>query len=296
MQAFLHDEQLPDSYLALVAERFAPLAVDIATYQKKLGRPLLIGINGSQGSGKSTLAALLRVLLSNEHGRAVLDLSIDDFYLTRDERQALAKQVHPLLATRGVPGTHDTGLLLQTLESLLAGAAGVAIPRFNKALDDRVPEGKWDQSESALDVIILEGWCLGAPAESSASLTQPINALEEHEDSEGVWRAYVNRCISDAYQAVYDKVDLWVMLQAPSFDSVYRWRLEQEQKLAARLRETGESDKRVMTEAQIARFIQHYQRLTEQSLRALPETVNYLFCLDEQRQIVEASQPRKVSW
>src|SRR6187402_352808 len=76
--------------------------------------PFILGISGLQGSGKSTLAASL-IEAAKERGWSAVSLSLDDVYLTRAEREALGRQVHPLLRTRGVPGTHDLTLLASTL-------------------------------------------------------------------------------------------------------------------------------------------------------------------------------------
>ena len=239
----------------------------------------MVAVNGSQGSGKSTLCDYLREYLENQHQLATLSLSLDDFYLTSPQRRQLAIDVHPLLATRGVPGIHDMGLLQRTLEALLGGEP-VRIPRFDKAVDDRVPDSEWQSVAAGTRVILLEGWCLGATAQSVDDLAEPVNELERREDGDGRWRNYVNTILSERFSAVYQRVDQWVMLQAPSFDCVYRWRLEQEQKLGKV--SDGEG---VMDSGQVARFIQHYQRLTEHCLKTLPDRVNHLYRLDEGRTV-----------
>jgi len=296
---FLTEHRLPLSFLRSVDEWYLPLAERISRHHDAVSRTLLIGVNGSQGSGKSTLAALLTQLLANNFGMQAIDLSIDDFYLTRKARLALASQIHPLLATRGVPGTHDVSLMCETLQQLTRENSAVAIPRFDKARDDRYPEREWDRVSSPFDVVILEGWCLGTPAQAAADLRKPVNDLEAHEDPDGNWRRYVNQQLGGHYQDIFQLLDLWIMLQAPSFECVYQWRLEQEAKLADKLRESEPENRarnRVMTATQIRRFIQHYQRLTEHSLQQLPGRVHYLFSLDADRRIVACDQPRPVSY
>ena len=292
MQAFLRAWQLPNSYLVLAERWFEPLAADIARYRVEAGRPLLVGVNGAQGSGKSTLAALMRLLLESVHGLRAIDLSIDDFYLTHAQRQTLAGQVHPLLATRGVPGTHDVPLMTRTLEDLSAADVEVSVPRFDKARDDRVPAAQWERVAAPLDVVVLEGWCLGVPPQTPEALTQAVNALEEREDPHAVWRRFVNDAIARDYLPLYDRVDVWIMLQAPSFQCVYQWRAEQEEKLAQR--QDPASRNRVMGPEALARFIQHYHRLTEHGLRTLPARIHYLYCLDAERRIDEAARPRSL--
>ena len=276
-----------------------PLAGRIAKHHEAAGRTLLIGVNGSQGSGKSTLAALLTQLLAKEFGLKAIDLSIDDFYLTRHSRVSLARQIHPLLETRGVPGTHDVSLMCETLQQLTRENSDVSIPRFDKACDDRYPARQWDKVSAPFDIVIVEGWCLGTPAQAEAALHKPVNDLEALEDPDGHWRRYVNQQISGHYQDIYQMMDLWIMLRAPSFACVYQWRLEQEEKLAAKLLagdQQNSSRNRVMTAMQISRFIQHYQRLTEHSLDQLPGRVHFLFSLDAGRQIVAYDQPRAASF
>jgi D-glycerate 3-kinase len=296
LQTFLARHRLPPQFLHLVDAWYAPLAEQLALHHAMAGRPLLVGINGSQGSGKSTLASLLALLLTQFYQLRIVQLSIDDFYLTRESRRLLAENIHPLLATRGVPGTHDLPLMRETLEQLFRKSGEIPIPRFNKAVDDRHPVDQWECASAPLDLVIIEGWCLGTPAQSEAALQKPVNDLEAREDSDATWRRYVNRQISEYYEPIYQMVDLWIMLQAPSFDCVYRWRLEQEQKLADKLDQAGNpaARKRVMSAQQIARFIQHYQRLTEHTLEQLPGRVNYLFQLDQERRIINSTEPRKV--
>ncbi len=296
--AFLRQQRLPPSYEETVNTWYLPLAGRLAGHHAGAGRPLLVGLNGSQGSGKSTLAALLVQLLADVHGLRAIDLSIDDFYLSRRSRQALASQVHSLLATRGVPGTHDVSLLLETLQQLTQGTTTVAVPRFDKASDDRCPESEWLAVSAPVDVVIIEGWCLGVPAQRGEALHRPVNDLEAAEDPDGRWRRYINRQIHGQYQALYDLVDIWIMLQAPSFECVYKWRSEQENKLADDVLEQGKDvyrDTQVMTDQQLSRFIQHYQRLTEHALAELPGQVHYLFRLDDDRRIIALERPRPVS-
>jgi D-glycerate 3-kinase len=288
----LRRHQLPPAYLAHAQQWFAPLAKALAEHQIGANRPVLVAVNGSQGSGKTTVCDYLRASLQADYGLAVVSLSLDDFYLTRAQRQNLAQTVHPLLATRGVPGTHDMTLLNHTLDALLDSAPGnpVAIPRFDKALDDRRPEAHWDQASGGVDLVLLEGWCMGAVAQTAEQLAEPINALERDEDPDGHWRRYVNGVLAREFEPLYQRVDQWVMLRAPSFDCVYRWRMEQEQKLAASAA-AGAAD-RIMNAAQLSRFIQFYQRFTGHCLERLPAQVHHLYALDERRQVITYSQPQ----
>ena len=283
--AFADRHRLSRNYLEHAQKWFAPLAERIAAHQNGAGRGLLVGINGSQGSGKTTVCDYLRECLAASHGKRAVCLSLDDFYCTRAQRAQLASEIHPLLATRGVPGTHDMALLGATLDGLLAdaGADTVSVPRFDKAQDDRKPAGEWDRVEPPIDVVLLEGWCLGARPESDASLEVPVNELERSEDKGSQWRRHVNAEIAREFEPLYDRIDCWVMLCAPSFDCVYRWRREQEHKLARA--EGKDGGGRIMNDEQLLRFIQFYERITRRCLQSLPPRVHHFYQLDAARQV-----------
>jgi D-glycerate 3-kinase len=289
LQDMLTRHRLPDAYLQSAQRWFDPLAKQLAGQcREQAGRPLLLGINGSQGSGKSTLSEYLRLTLQWDWNLRAVVISLDDLYLTKARRELLALKIHPLLATRGVPGTHDMELAETTLQKLLRpDAAGeVRIPRFDKATDDRKPEAEWDRVITPVDAVILEGWCLGIPPQPEADLLQAVNELEAREDPQGIWRHYVNQAIERDYLPLYRQVQQWLMLRAPSFECVFNWRMEQESKLVPTANSPG-----VMDAGQVARFIQHFQRLTEHGLQALPPLVHHLFQLDSRREITAYSQP-----
>lgn len=282
---FLRRHGLPSAYLGQAEQWFDPLAAYLLRAAARAGAPpLLVGVNGCQGSGKSTLCDYLAERLRELHSCTVVVLSLDDFYLTRVARQQLAETVHPLLATRGVPGTHDVPLLRQTLDALGRARDGdrVLIPRFDKALDERRPEAARDTCSGPVDLVLLEGWCLGVRPQ--ASLEPAINPLESVEDADGVWRRYVNHAIAQDFLPLYPHITTWVMLRAPSFDCVYDWRLEQEHKLAQA--STGAA---IMSDADVARFIQFYERLTRHCLATLAPQMDIVFQLDGSRGIRSAN-------
>jgi D-glycerate 3-kinase len=290
-QAFLDRNQLPLSYLESANQWFSPL-VDSIIDDYNPGNPTkIIGINGCQGSGKSTLADYLCTVVAERLEVTTVSLSLDDFYLTKAERLKLASTVHPLLETRGVPGTHDVQLAIDCIKSLAAGKQTV-ITRFDKSIDDRAPIESLKITEGKVGLIVLEGWCLGAKSENAEQLCQPINSLEEQDDSACIWRSYVNDAIKYDYQPLFNLADELVMLQAPSFDTVYHWRLEQEQKMLKRLEKEGVANRSgVMSEQQILRFISYFQRVTENILKEMPNRADHLFKLGQSRQITEYSQP-----
>jgi D-glycerate 3-kinase len=276
--AFLAGEGLPSSFVEVAERMYTPFARQVIQWRAAQNAPLVLGVNGAQGTGKSTLAAWLGQYLLHEAGLRCAILSIDDLYLTRAQRLALSQEVHPLFATRGVPGTHDLLLGMDTLDHLLAGQE-VPLPRFNKAVDDRVPLATWPRIVSPVDVVIVEGWCVGAQPEADGALERPINALEQGEDAHGLWRGYVNAQLAGPYRELFDRMDHLVMLKAPDFDAVHGWRAEQEAKLLQRVRLAGESDAGVMDAPSLKRFMMHYERLTHWMLEEMPDRADVCWTL-----------------
>ena len=292
-KAFLAKHNLPDSYLETASRWFDPLIDAIADQYDPHSPPRVIGINGCQGSGKSTLGDYLCSLIPTCLDINVVSLSLDDFYLTKTQRNKLASQVHPLLATRGVPGTHDIQLAIDCVDNLIAGKETV-VTRFDKKIDDRIASDHLPVIKEPVGLIILEGWCLGAQAQTEQQLLEPINSLEEQEDSEGIWRHYVNQALSleGNYQSLFSKVDELIMLKAPSFETVYKWRLQQEHKMIEQAINQGlRRPPQAMSDKQILRFIEYFQRITEDLLKRLPKQADHLFQLDSNRQISHYSRP-----
>ena len=248
--------------------------------------PLVVGICGAQGSGKSTLAAGLKARLEGEGARVAL-LSLDDLYLSRAARARLAAQVHPLLATRGVPGTHDVALGMEVLDALRSGRE-TALPRFDKASDDPVVRVDWPGVIGPVDVVLFEGWCIGAVTQPVADLVAPVNVLERERDAQGVWRGYVNAQLEGPYRGLFGRIDRLVLLAAPGFDVVQAWRTQQEHDLSCMLELEGRTGTKVMTDDEIAQFIQHFERLTRYILREMPNRADLVLPLDAERRLIGA--------
>ncbi|MEN5061795.1 kinase [Luteimonas sp. TWI1416] len=237
----------------------------------------VLGISGLQGTGKSTLAAQLADA-GRARGLAIAVLSLDDLYLDRDARQTLARTVHPLLATRGPPGTHAVALGCALLDTLRAG--GIArLPRFDKGCDDRRPPAD-GASAGPVALTVFEGWCLGATPEPADALATPINALERDEDPDGTWRRWCNTALARDYPALWQRMDRLLFLQPPGFEVVPSWRWQQEQALRR-----ATPDRAGMDRAQVERFVQHYERVSRRLLRTLPDAADVVIALDAQRRV-----------
>ena len=235
------------------------------------------GITGLQGSGKTTLAHQVAALAA-QRGRSVTVLSIDDFYLDRPEREALARDVHPLLATRGPPGTHEVALACATIDALSAGAS-VPLPRFDKLADRRIPQSGWPNS-GRTDLVILEGWFNQVPPQTDAELATPVNALERDEDAQGKWRRYCNTALGRDYPALWRRIDRSLFLQGPGFEVVPDWRWQQEQTLQA-----ANPGRLAMTQAQVLRFVQVFERVSRQAMATLPGMADVVVRLDRMRRV-----------
>jgi len=286
---------LPEEFSQYISLYFEPLLELIHQYSLTSSTPV-IGINGSQGSGKTTAASILKSMLETKYTHQVAILSIDDFYHSKAKRNELAQSLHPLFETRGVPGTHDIDLALHTIKQLKQLCKGkvFSIPRFDKATDDRKDEQQWDQIEGPVSIIILEGWCIGSQALDSNSLQDPINDLEKFEDKKATWRTSSNQFLAGKYQTLFKQIDYLLMLKAPNFDVVYQWRLKQEKKLTASLRSSPRNaSTNLLNPAQLKRFIQHYQRLTEYNLSTIPSIANAIITLNNEHQMIHLELTKK---
>jgi len=281
---FILRHQLPDKFHRLINEHYDFL-VHWLVQKRQKGQVLLLGISGAQGTGKSTLADFLQLMLEENESWHVALLSIDDFYYTKAERKQLSEETHPLLLTRGVPGTHDIQSLRGCIEQLrnLGPDNKLSLPQFSKAQDDRGAVETWPVITGPIDLIILEGWCVGSTPQEPDTLLQPINKLERDLDPTGKWRNFVNRQLQDEYAVVFAELDALFFLQTPNFETAFRWRLEQEEKLASR---SPDNSTGIMDRAQIAYFMEHYERLTRANLISLPGIADIVLELDENHDCV----------
>ena len=286
IDTFIQKHRLDDAFNALINKAYLPIIQKILEWQALQTKPLLIGVNGAQGTGKTTFSYFVAEYISDYYGLNTVVLSLDDFYKTKSERIALADAVHPLLKTRGAPGTHDLSLAFQALSECLDKKLKKTIrtPRFRKEIDDRADPCDWHDIQAPVDIVLFEGWCVSARPETQEALKTPINSLEEKEDAQGIWRAYVNDCLASTYADLFTLLDYTIMLKAPNFDQIIEWRMEQENKL----RESSKSLKDVskhhyMSQDTLKYFIAHYERLTQSMLHEMPNYADIVLSFNPDR-------------
>ncbi len=246
------------------------VAAAVAGWRRETS-PLVVGLCGPQGAGKSTIAAALG------RNARLATLSLDDLYLDPAERARLAADVHPLLRTRGVPGTHDVALGVDLLARLRAGET-VHLPRFDKANDAPLPAAEWPLAGPA-DVILFEGWCVGAVAQGQVE--PPVNALEAGEDADGRWRRFVDAQLARPYRALFAPIARLILLRASDFATVVNWRQQAER-----------AGPRAMTDSEVARFCAHYERLTRHIAVEMPARADLVIDLAPDRTVASVRGPR----
>ena len=260
---------------------YIPIAFWINRKYLQKGNTLLIGLSASQGSGKTTVAAILRIILKFFFKRNVCVISIDDFYKTLSERNKMAEKKHPLLKTRGVPGTHDVNLIKIFFNSFKKDKfKKISLPKFNKSIDDRYKKSYWHKIKKKPEKVIFEGWCVGAKAESNFTLKKPINLLEKNEDKNLIWRKFVNNKLKTEYKNIFSMVDYYIFMKVPNFKMVFKWRLLQEIKL----KNVSKYKKKIMSAMEIKRFIMFYQRITLQMMKDLSKTASIVMFLNRNHQ------------
>ena len=252
--------------------------------KRKDKKTLLVGLAGGQGTGKTTISTLLRLVLVKYFKLQVFKISIDDFYKTRKERILLSKNKHPLLLTRGVPGTHDIKLMTNLFRKVKKNTfRSISIPKFDKSIDDRCKKNSWFKLKKKPDILILEGWCVGARAEGSRSLNRPINVLEKNADKKKIWRSYVNNQLKSKYSKLFDQLDSLLYLKAKNFKLLKRWRLKQEKKL--KMKSGTKKNSKIMNEREVETFMMTYQRITQNMFKNAPKYSSAVIDLNENHQI-----------
>ena len=254
-------------------------------------KPYFVGLAGGQGTGKTTTSSLIKIILSKYFKLNVFRISIDDFYKTRKERISLSKRVHPMLLTRGVPGTHDINMMLNFFKNVKSKKfKRLKLPTFNKAIDDRFNKKKWYDLKKRPDVIIFEGWCVGAKSEKRNTLKKTINKMEKIKDQKHIWRKFVNNQLKSKYKKLYSQLNCLIYLKAKDFSLLQKWRLKQERKLWIKSKKNSNS--KIMSKADVLSFMQTYQRITQNMFRYMPKYASIIINLNSNHQIKSAVYKR----
>ena len=234
-------------------------------------------ISGSQGVGKSTLVLILKSVIENIYNKKVMSLSIDDYYFSINKRLQLSKQIHPLLQTRGVPGTHDLDKLSKHISQFSKKKFPIIIPVFDKLSDDLT---KKKISINKADILLLEGWCCGCLPIDNKYLFKNINKLETDLDKNNIWRNFYNNKLQNDYKKIFKLFDLKIYMQPPSFKYVYKWRANQERRNLSK-----SVNKKYMNKKQLDKFIQHYEKITKWMMKTMPAEADMLIKVNKNQMI-----------
>ena len=261
---------------------YIPISFWIENKYKKKDKILFLGLCGGQGSGKTTIAGILKIILKKFFKREIYVSSIDDFYKTLKDRDKISSSIHPLFKTRGVPGTHDTNLIKKFFIYISKkNFRKFKIPKFDKSTNDRFKKKYWHIINKRPEIVILEGWCVGAKPQSNSIIKRPVNILEKYEDKNLVWRKHVNKKLKNEYKKIFSIIDHFIFMKIPNFDLVFKWRLLQENKL----KKKSQFKKKIMSYNEIRRFIMFYQRITLQMIKDLSKSASVIMLLKKNHEI-----------
>ena len=192
-----------------------------------------------------------------------------------------------MLLTRGVPGTHDINMMLNFFKKAKSKKfKRLKLPTFNKAIDDRFNKKRWYDLKEKPDVIIFEGWCVGAKAEKNNTLNKTINLMEKNKDKKKIWRKYVNQQLKSKYNNLYSQLNCLIYLRAKNFKLLQKWRLKQERKLL--LNSKKNSKLKIMNKEDVLSFMQTYQRVTQNMFKNMPKYASIILNLNSNHQIKTA--------
>ena len=261
---------------------YIPISFWIENKYKKKGETLFLGFCGGQGSGKTTVTRILKIILTKFFERRIHVSSIDEFYKTSEDRNKMANEIHSLFKTRGVPGTHDINLVKIFFDIIKKKKfKKIKLPKFEKAADNRLKKKYWYNIKQKPEIVILEGWCVGARPQSSSLIKKPINILEKYEDKDLKWRKYVNEKLKKEYKKLFAMIDHFIFMKIPNFKMVFKWRLLQENKL----KKKSHLNKKIMSYNGIKRFIMFYERITLQMIKDLSKSASVVMLLKKNHEI-----------
>jgi len=284
--SFLRKEKIFDksteSKILSLKKIYIPISFWIENKYKEKGKTLFLGFSGGQGSGKTTVVKILKIILKKFFKRKIHVSSIDDFYKTLKDRNKMSYTAHPLFKTRGVPGTHDINLIKKFFYFIKRkNFRKTKLPKFDKSIDDRLKKKYWFNVKERPEIVILEGWCVGAQPQPNSLIKKPINILEKYEDQDLIWRKHVNEKLKREYKKLFAMIDCYIFMKIPNFNMVFKWRLLQENKL----REVLGYKKKIMSYNEIKRFIMFYQRITLQMVRDLSKSASIVMPLNKNHEI-----------
>tara|TARA_B100001250_G_scaffold407968_1_gene429577 strand:+ start:953 stop:1882 length:930 start_codon:yes stop_codon:yes gene_type:complete len=255
-------------------------------------KPFIVGLGGGQGTGKTTITSIIKIILEKYFRLNVFRISIDDFYKTRKERFILSKKIHPSLITRGVPGTHDVNKIFDFFKRVKSkNFSPTKVPKFNKATDDRCMKKIWYSIKKRPDIIIFEGWCVGAKSETNKTLKKPINSLEKLNDKKLIWRSFVNQQLKSKYKKLYKQFNCLLYLKAKNFSLLQKWRIKQEKKLW--LINKRSNNHKIMSNEEVINFMQTYQRVTQNMFKYAPKYASIILNLNSNHQLKSVVYKRK---
>ena len=255
-------------------------------------KPFIVGLSGGQGTGKTTISSIMSIILKKYFKLNIFKISIDDFYKTRKERFLLSKKIHNLLMTRGVPGTHDTNIILDFLNKVKnKNFKPLKLPKFNKAADDRFKKKLWYSINKRPDVIIFEGWCIGARPQKNYQLKKHINSVEKLNDQNLIWRKYVNYQLKKNYRKLFNQLNCLLYLKAKNFNLLQKWRLKQERKLLTFSREY--KNLKIMNKKEVIHFMKTYERITQNMFKDAPKYASIILNLNSNHQIKSVFYKKK---
>jgi len=263
----LYIDDISDNFFVEVV---IPLSDYFNSFQKR-NIPYFIGLTGGQGSGKTTLSIFIQKILEDVFKKRSVGFSIDDIYKTKEEREKIAKKIHPLCSVRGVPGTHNIGLGNKTIDSLFKAQSNTYtyIPSFSKILDMHHPKKDWRKYKGRPDFIFFDAWCGGAKPIPDNKWRPPLNKLEKEKDPDQVWARWSNNELAGDYQKLFYRFDKLIFIQVEKMENVYENRWLQEKNMSKGIKDE-KLLKNIMNKDQIKNFVMHYERLTRHILDEMP--------------------------
>ena len=254
----------------LLKIEFVPIYLQLMKIFQKKKDTVVLGIAGVNGSGKTTLARFLSLLLQKE-GYYPINFSMDDLYPTKEERLEIASDIDLSLETRLM---YDNKLVKRIFKSLQTWENSISIPKFDKSIDDRFPENKWQIVEKKPDFVIIEG---------VFTFAQPISA-----ENLSKMDQYINskvKKLSDSYIFM----DFKIALLAESVENVIQFRKQQEIELR---KEKGNN--LGMTPHEVERFILYFKKYLQRYTWPLENNpiIDFVYVFNSKREITKISSPK----